>query len=89
MYGLLLENLAEYVKTVYGEEKWDEVRRQVGTSPSFGVHDDYDENLLMKLASAAHHVSFNGHTILKFQKFYILYMVPSPQNIEFLTFLKV
>lgn len=58
MYGLLLENLAEYVKTRFGDEKWDEIRRQVGiSSPSFGVHDDYDEDLLMKLASAAQHVS--------------------------------
>lgn len=67
MYGLLLENLAEYVKTVYGDEKWDEIRRQVGiVSPSFGVHDDYDENLLMKLASVAQHVSY---LLIKFISF--------------------
>lgn len=58
MYGLLLENLAEYVKTVYGDEKWDEIRKQVGiASPSFGVHDHYDEDLLMKLSTAAQQVS--------------------------------
>lgn len=58
MYGLLLENLAEYVKTVFGDEKWEEIRRQAGiASPSFGVHDDYDEDLLMKLASLAQQVS--------------------------------
>lgn len=58
MYGLLLENLSEYVKIVYGEEKWDEIRKQVGiSSPSFGVHDDYDENLLNRLATAAQQVS--------------------------------
>lgn len=57
MYGLLLENLSEYIKTVYGEDKWDEVRRQAGiSSPSFGVHDDYDEDLLNHLAKTAQQV---------------------------------
>lgn len=58
MYGLLLENLSEYVKTVFGDEKWEEIRRQAGiSSPSFGVHDDYDENLLNHLATTAQQVS--------------------------------
>jgi guanylate cyclase len=59
MYGLLLENLAEYVKAVYGDEKWEEIRKDAGiASPSFGVHDDYDENLLNHLATTAQRVSF-------------------------------
>lgn len=59
MYGLLLENLSEYVKTVFGEEKWDEVRKAAGiSSTSFGVHDDYDEELLNHLAKTAQQVSF-------------------------------
>lgn len=59
MYGLLLENLSEYVKTVFGDEKWEEIRRQAGISaPSFGVHDDYDEDLLNHLATTAQQVSF-------------------------------
>lgn len=32
MYGLLLENLSEYVKTVYGDDKWDEIRKAAGNS---------------------------------------------------------
>lgn len=60
MYGLLLENLSEYVKTVFGEEKWEEIRKQAGiSSPSFGVHDDYDENLLNRLAGIAQQVSLS------------------------------
>lgn len=60
MYGLLLENLSEYVKTVFGDEKWEEIRRQAGISaPSFGVHDDYDEDLLNHLATTAQQVSFS------------------------------
>ena len=59
MYGLLLENLSEYVKTVFGEDKWEEIRKQAGiSSPSFGVHDDYDEDLLNRLAGIAQQVSF-------------------------------
>ncbi|XP_055636831.1 soluble guanylate cyclase 88E isoform X2 [Toxorhynchites rutilus septentrionalis] len=57
MYGLLLENLSEYIKNVYGEDKWDDIRRQTGiSSPSFSVHDDYDENLLNHLASKAQEI---------------------------------
>lgn len=58
MYGLLLENLAEYIKTNYGEDKWDDIRRQAGIdSPSFSVHQVYPENLLNKLAKKAQQVS--------------------------------
>lgn len=58
MYGLLLENLAEYIKTNYGEEKWEDIRRQAGIdAPSFSVHQVYPENLLIKLAKKAQQVS--------------------------------
>lgn len=58
MYGLLLENLAEYVKSVYGEEKWEEIRQEAGiSSPSFGTHTDFDESLLIFLAETAQEVS--------------------------------
>jgi guanylate cyclase len=58
MYGLLLENLSEYVKTLYGDEKWDEIRKQAGiSSTSFSVHEDYDEDLLNKIAKVAQQVS--------------------------------
>ncbi|XP_058823747.1 soluble guanylate cyclase 88E [Topomyia yanbarensis] len=57
MYGLLLENLSEYVKSVYGEDKWEDIRRQTGiASPSFSVHDDYDEDLLNQLATKAQEI---------------------------------
>ncbi|XP_055377567.1 soluble guanylate cyclase 88E [Condylostylus longicornis] len=57
MYGLLLENLSEYVKAVYGEEKWEDIRRQAGIdAPAFSVHQVYPENLLNKLAKKAQQV---------------------------------
>ncbi|XP_022209089.2 soluble guanylate cyclase 88E isoform X2 [Drosophila obscura] len=57
MYGLLLENLSEYIKSVYGEDKWEDIRRQAGIdSPSFSVHQVYPENLLQKLAKKAQQV---------------------------------
>ncbi|KAL5273594.1 hypothetical protein ACFFRR_000382 [Megaselia abdita] len=57
MYGLLLENLSEYIKSVYGEDKWEEIRRQAGLdSPSFSVHQVYPENLLTKLTKKAQQV---------------------------------
>lgn len=57
MYGLLLENLSEYVKSVYGEEKWEDIRRQAGLDPtSFVSRQVYPENLLNKLAKKAQQV---------------------------------
>lgn len=80
MYGLLLENLSEYVKTVFGEDKWDEVRRQAGISaPSFGVHDDYDEDLLNHLAKTAQQVSSSRVFALKF---FILFLEAFRVEIE-------
>lgn len=54
MYGLILENMVEYIKKAFGEEKWEEVRRasQVDT-PSFSVHQVYPENLIPRLAKTA------------------------------------
>lgn len=58
MYGLLLENLAEYIKINYGEEQWNNIRKQAGIdSPSFSVHQVYPEHLLNKLALKAQEVS--------------------------------
>lgn len=70
MYGLLLENLAEYIKITYGEDKWDDIRRQAGIdAPSFSVHQVYPENLLTKLAKKAQQVPSSDH----YSSLYYLY----------------
>ncbi|XP_060807055.1 soluble guanylate cyclase 88E [Amyelois transitella] len=57
MYGLLLENMAEYIRQMYGEDKWEEIRRQAGVEqPSFSVHQVYPENLITRLAKTAQEV---------------------------------
>ncbi|KAJ9601076.1 hypothetical protein L9F63_000811 [Diploptera punctata] len=54
MYGLLLENMAEYIKQVYGEDRWEEIRRLAAVDqPSFSVHQVYPENLIPRLAKKA------------------------------------
>ncbi|KAL0125746.1 hypothetical protein PUN28_004655 [Cardiocondyla obscurior] len=54
MYGLILENLAEYIRQVYGEDRWEEIRRQASVDqPSFSVHQVYPENLIPRLAKKA------------------------------------
>ena len=54
MYGLILENLSEYIRDVYGEEKWEEIRRQAAVdNPSFSIHQVYPENMIPKLAQKA------------------------------------
>ncbi|GLV35342.1 Guanylyl cyclase at 88E [Carabus blaptoides fortunei] len=54
MYGLILENMSEYIKETYGEDKWEEIRRQATVDqPSFSVHQVYPENLIPRLAKNA------------------------------------
>ncbi|XP_065347406.1 soluble guanylate cyclase 88E-like isoform X1 [Cloeon dipterum] len=54
MYGLLLENLSEFIKFVYGEDKWEEIRRLCNVEqPSFSVHQVYPESMVPKLAKKA------------------------------------
>ncbi|XP_043270278.1 soluble guanylate cyclase 88E isoform X2 [Venturia canescens] len=54
MYGLILENLSEYIRQVYGDERWEEIRRQAAVEqPSFSVHQVYPENLIPRLAKKA------------------------------------
>lgn len=64
MYGLLLENMAEYIKQVYGEDKWEEIRRQAAVEqPSFSVHQVYPENLIPRLAKKAIQVSWQSSVV--------------------------
>lgn len=54
MYGLILENMSEYIRQVYGEDRWEEIRRQASVEqPSFSVHQVYPENLIPRLAKKA------------------------------------
>ncbi|KAK9293941.1 hypothetical protein QLX08_011277 [Tetragonisca angustula] len=54
MYGLILENMSEYIRQVYGEDRWEEIRRQASVDqPSFSVHQVYPENLIPRLAKKA------------------------------------
>jgi guanylate cyclase len=54
MYGLLLENVSEYIKLEWGDEKWEEIRRLTGiNTPSFSVHQSYPENFIPRIARQA------------------------------------
>ncbi|XP_050308159.1 soluble guanylate cyclase 88E isoform X2 [Anthonomus grandis grandis] len=54
MYGLIIENMAEYIKATYGEDKWEEIRRSAGVDqPSFSTHQVYPEGLIPRLSKKA------------------------------------
>ncbi|KAF2353260.1 Heme-NO binding [Trinorchestia longiramus] len=54
MYGLVCENLAEYIKFQYGEDKWEEIRHLAKIDyPSFSTHQVYSESLVPKLGKRA------------------------------------
>lgn len=70
MYGLILENLAEYIRQVYGEDRWEEIRRQASVDqPSFSVHQVYPENLIPRLAKKAIQVS----NLQQLNHFFLIY----------------
>ena len=46
--------MSEYIRQVYGEDRWEEIRRQASVDqPSFSVHQVYPENLIPRLAKKA------------------------------------
>ena len=54
MYGLILENLGQYISNVYGEEKWEEVRRFAAIGhPTFSTHQVYPDSYMTRLTSKA------------------------------------
>jgi len=57
MYGLLLENLATFIRAQWGEGKWESVRRHAGIDiVAFSIHHVYPETLLRRLARSAFQV---------------------------------
>lgn len=61
MYGLILENMAEYIKQTYGEDKWEEIRRAAAVEqPSFSTHQVYSEALIPRLAKKAIQVKWKN-----------------------------
>jgi len=57
MYGLLLENLAAFIRQGWGEGKWESVRKHAGIdSVAFSTHHVYAETLLQRLSRSASQV---------------------------------
>lgn len=79
MYGLILENLAEYIRQVYGEDRWEEIRRQASVDqPSFSVHQVYPENLIPRLAKKAIQVCLR-----RIISFLIIFRIYIPEYLGF------
>ncbi|XP_076348426.1 soluble guanylate cyclase 88E-like [Tachypleus tridentatus] len=54
MYGLILENLSQYVIVVYGEDKWKEIRKLAKVEPAtFSTHKMYPDNYFPALTAKA------------------------------------
>ncbi|XP_049522773.1 LOW QUALITY PROTEIN: soluble guanylate cyclase 88E-like [Dermacentor silvarum] len=54
MYGLIFENLSQYVTSVYGAERWEEIRRRSRIDlATFSTHEVYPDNFVHKLVSKA------------------------------------
>ena len=69
MYGLILENMSEYIKQTYGEDKWEEIRRAANVDqPSFSTHQVYPENLIPRLAKRAIQVTRRGLSLYILEK---------------------
>ncbi|XP_064482447.1 soluble guanylate cyclase 88E-like isoform X2 [Ornithodoros turicata] len=54
MYGLIFENLSQYVCAVYGANRWDEIRRRSHVDQStFSTHEVYPDSYIPKMVSKA------------------------------------
>ncbi|CAN8004284.1 unnamed protein product [Ixodes pacificus] len=54
MYGLIFENLSQYVCAVYGVERWEEIRRRSRIEMStFSTHEVYPDHVILKLIAKA------------------------------------
>lgn len=54
MYGLIFENLSQYVCSMYGVDRWDEIRRRSRVElASFSTHEVYPDNFIPKLVAKA------------------------------------
>ncbi|XP_076315498.1 soluble guanylate cyclase 88E-like [Tachypleus tridentatus] len=54
MYGLILENLSQYIIVVYGEDKWEIIRKLAKVEhATFSTHKVYPDSYIPKLAAKA------------------------------------
>ena len=57
MYGLIIENLSEYIRHEYGNDKWEEIRHAARIDqPAFSTHQVYSETIVPKIAKKASQV---------------------------------
>jgi guanylate cyclase len=50
MYGLILENVCQYIKKTYGSQKWDEVRKLAEINDStFSTHSIYPDYYMINI----------------------------------------
>ena len=58
MYGLVVESIGHYLRSVHGEEVFAEIRRRANVSQStFSAHQVYSESVVPRLARAAQEVT--------------------------------
>ena len=54
MYGLILANVAEYVKKTFGPGKWKEVREKMDMKEdTFGITENFPEGQAIKMSKTA------------------------------------
>lgn len=51
MYGLILENIASFIRTHYGAKTWQEIQYVAGVEyENFNIYDIYSEGLVHKVS---------------------------------------
>jgi len=54
MYGLILENMGEYIKKTFGPGKWKEIREKVNIEEdTFGINEVFEEGKAIKMGKTA------------------------------------
>ena len=58
MYGLLIQNIVDYIKLTHGDAAWEEIRARTGIPHhTFVTHKKYSETVIPRIARATHEVT--------------------------------
>ena len=53
MYGLLLQNMAEYVQNKFGDNMWKKIKEQLNLEQDFVANESYPESQLAKMGKTS------------------------------------
>ena len=93
MYGLLIENITQYIQERYGQDKWNEIRRLAKIEETtFNTHtiypDVYTKNIIDKACQVRNLERKKRHIFLILSWRYLLQSCECERSVDVPTFLQ-